>query len=201
MKKLQLLPVLATALTLTVPAIANADEQLFDKAYAGIQMVDGEIGFRLGGDYTINESFYASADYTRYSYNEDVFGEDYDYSYSLLYVAAGMMFPLDAGELPFRSLTAYAEGGVGIMSVSYDVGSFSDSVSDTALYIGGGARGYINEEFWADLGASLVTASDSDFSLKLEGGYTISEQFDVSVQLDTGSLGEMAIGVLGNYKF
>lgn len=184
------------ATIIAIPFTAQASEDLFNKVYGGIQTVDGNIGFKLGGDYMFTDEYYATADFTSYSYNEEILGIDYSYGSSLIFGGAGMLFPLESNDV-FQSLTAYAEGGLAI----YTVEVLGISASTTALYLGGGARGYVNEQFWVDGSLSIVTASGSDISLKVEGGYVINEQFDVSAILDSGSLGTLAFGVLANYTF
>lgn len=141
-------------------ASGGALAQDIDYTYVegGFQTITGSpspSGVFVDGSYRITDEIYAAGGLQWLSAS----GVDFN----LLTLRGGYIFPLS------DNMDVYAEGGLANArakaSVRTEFGSFSSSVSDTGLLLGGGVRMALNEELEVHGGARLITTFSDEFYL------------------------------------
>ena len=166
------LVVLSSVLCLAMASFASAQDDGFVVGYTDVGPTlglggIGDAGFAIGGRF--EHGFRALPDLgngvlgigvsvDRYSYDYDVFGTDYGFSYTPIAVTGNYHFRLEN-----RKIDPFVGAGLGYLRVSFDCGGspFCDDVSNSGIYfVGHGGIRY----FWrpamalyADIGHGAAT--------------------------------------------
>lgn len=133
--------------------------------------IDGD-GISISGSYAISDSFFLAGEYDDIDFDFGIDGE-------ILEVGGGYVHPLQ-DDLDFIATFGYLET---------EISSGPFSADDDGLFLGGGVRAALGEDFEVDAILQYVNMDlgDSDTGIEVRGRYYFSDKMAAWAQTDFGS--------------